>query len=157
MRQVLWVCVFSVLALMPATPSHADDVIRIATFNIRIFGKTKMGRPDVVQTLADIVRKYDLVAVQEIKDASEQVAEDFLAELGMAGTWLKVRVLGGIRTTPHHVSNTSITSGQTQSLLWTTAFFSMTPMINSNVNHGWPASRCWTETSRLSHRYPHQA
>ena len=82
MRQVLWVCVLTVLALMPATPSHADDVVRIATFNIRVFGQTKMGRPDVVQTLADIVRKYDLVAVQEIKDVSEQVADDFLAELG---------------------------------------------------------------------------
>ena len=40
-----------------------------------------MGKPDVVQTLADIVRKYDLVAVQEMKDADEQVADGFLAAL----------------------------------------------------------------------------
>ncbi len=89
MRRIFWACVVTVLALMPAIPSYADDVIRIATFNIRVFGQTKLGRPDVVQTLADIVRKYDLVAVQEIKDASEQVADDFLAELGMGWDMLE--------------------------------------------------------------------
>jgi len=70
-------------ALLISAPSAlADDVIRMATFNIRVFGQTKMSRPDVVETLAGIVRKYDVVAIQEIKDASESVPDEFLAVLG---------------------------------------------------------------------------
>ena len=38
--------------------------IKIATFNIQIFGKTKAGKPDIMAELASIIRKYDIVAIQ---------------------------------------------------------------------------------------------
>ena len=63
---------------------NRSEVARIATFNIKVFGKTKMGKPDVVTQLVDTVLQYDLVAIQEIKDIDETVPYDFLAELNNA-------------------------------------------------------------------------
>ena len=54
------------------------DVARIATFNIKIFGETKMGKADVVSELVNITLRYDMVVVQEIKDLDQTVPYDFL-------------------------------------------------------------------------------
>ena len=63
---------------------NRTEVARIATFNIKVFGKTKMGKPEVVSQLVDTVLQYDLVAVQEIKDIDQTVPYDFLDELNNA-------------------------------------------------------------------------
>jgi len=42
---------------------HAQS-FEIATFNIQNFGQSKLAKTDVVDTLAMIVRKFDIVAVQ---------------------------------------------------------------------------------------------
>ena len=63
---------------------NRSEVARIATFNIKVFGKTKMGKPDVVTQLVDTVLQYDLVAIQEIKDIDETVPHNFLAKLNNA-------------------------------------------------------------------------
>ena len=55
-----------------------SEVARIASFNIKVFGETKMGKPAVVDALVDIILSYDLVAVQEIKDIDQTVPYDFL-------------------------------------------------------------------------------
>lgn len=60
--------------------------IKIATFNIQIFGKTKAGKPAVMAELASIVRKYDIVAVQEIKDKPGNVPTLFLTEINSDGS-----------------------------------------------------------------------
>jgi len=52
--------------------------IRIATFNIQNFGPTKLGRPAVMAELAEIVRRHQFVAVQEISDVSQKVPFGFL-------------------------------------------------------------------------------
>ncbi|GAB5543098.1 MAG: hypothetical protein SangKO_028580 [Sandaracinaceae bacterium] len=44
--------------------------LRLATFNLQVFGPTKAARPEWLRAVAAIVRRYDLVAVQEIRDAS---------------------------------------------------------------------------------------
>lgn len=46
--------------------------IRIATFNIQIFGKTKSKNAAIMASLAAIIHDYDVVAIQEIKDISNQ-------------------------------------------------------------------------------------
>lgn len=60
--------------------------IKIATFNIQIFGKTKAGKPAVMAELAAIIRKYDIVAVQEIKDKPGNVPTQFLTEINSDGS-----------------------------------------------------------------------
>lgn len=68
---------------------NRSEVARIATFNIQVFGKTKMGKPDVVSQLVDIVLQYDMVAVQEIKDIDQTVPYEFLDEINnqSGDTW----------------------------------------------------------------------
>lgn len=58
-----------------------SEVARVASFNIKIFGDTKMGNQTVVTELVDIFQRYDLIAVQEIKDIDEEVPYLFLDEL----------------------------------------------------------------------------
>ena len=66
-----------------------EDTVRIATFNIRTFGVTKMGKPEVVTELVEIFDRYDMVSVQEIKDINQEVPYRFLDELrnGSSNEW----------------------------------------------------------------------
>ncbi len=52
-------------------PTTSTDKIRIASFNIQIFGQTKIGKADVMDILSNIARNFDLIAIQEIRDISE--------------------------------------------------------------------------------------
>ncbi len=45
--------------------------IRIASFNIQVFGEKKMSDPRVRGLLAEIVRQFDIVAVQEIRSKQD--------------------------------------------------------------------------------------
>ncbi len=59
--------------------------IRVATFNLQLFGPSKASDPAVVAEVASIVARYDLVAVQEIKDVNQQapyVLRDALRKRG---------------------------------------------------------------------------
>jgi len=63
---------------------------RIATFNIQKFGQSKMAKADVVDTLASIVRQFDIVAVHEISDVSNQTAGAFLNVINSGGVHYKM-------------------------------------------------------------------
>ena len=60
---------------------NRSEVARIATFNIKVFGETKMGKPEVISVLVDTVLQYDMVSIQEIKDIDQTVPYDFLDEI----------------------------------------------------------------------------
>jgi hypothetical protein len=61
-----------------------SDTLRIGAFNIQVFGVTKASKPEVMDVLADIIRTYDVVAIQEIRDKS-QTALPELVELVNSG------------------------------------------------------------------------
>lgn len=73
----------------PEAPAAlSTETMRVATFNIKVFGKTKAGKTEVMEKLAETVRQYDLVAIQEIKDKDETVPPAFLTELNKGdATW----------------------------------------------------------------------
>ena len=52
--------------------------LRIATFNVQVLGPAKAGRPEVLRALAQIIRRYDLVALQEIRDRTGEAARRLL-------------------------------------------------------------------------------
>ncbi len=58
-----------------------DDTIRIASFNIQIFGKSKRQKEDVMYILANTVRNFDIVAIQEIRDKSKTTLPYFLRKI----------------------------------------------------------------------------
>ena len=54
---------------------------RIAAFNIQVFGRAKRQKEDAMAVLTKIVREFDIVLVQEIRDSSEQTASYFLQRI----------------------------------------------------------------------------
>jgi deoxyribonuclease-1 len=65
--------------------AQAGEDVRIASFNIQIFGKAKVNKPTIRAYLAEIIRKFDIAAIQEIKDASQTVPDVFLTEINSTG------------------------------------------------------------------------
>jgi endonuclease/exonuclease/phosphatase family metal-dependent hydrolase len=57
---------------------------KIATFNIQIFGKTKSDKPEVMAVPTKIVREFDIVLIQEIRDATEQTIPNFIQQINQA-------------------------------------------------------------------------
>ncbi|MCK4387079.1 MAG: endonuclease/exonuclease/phosphatase family protein [Candidatus Pacebacteria bacterium] len=55
--------------------------IKVASFNIQVFGKTKREKEDVMQVLKKIVQEFDIVFIQELRDAKEETASYFLDEI----------------------------------------------------------------------------
>ena len=62
----------------PAAPAPAQTTIRIASFNIQVLGKTKVKKRTVMETLARVAREFDVVAVQELRDATGRAAQKYL-------------------------------------------------------------------------------
>ncbi len=67
---------------IPISPVEThEETIRVAAFNIQVFGRTKAGKPEVMEILAKTAREFDLVVVQEFREAAMEVADDFLARI----------------------------------------------------------------------------
>ena len=49
-----------------SSSTAATGTIKIASFNIQIFGSTKVARANVLYTLAHIATRYDIIAIQEV-------------------------------------------------------------------------------------------
>ncbi len=64
------------------TPRTSPE-IKIASFNIQTFGKTKCAKKEVMDTLAKTIRNFDLIAIQEIKD--ETILPSFLEKINESG------------------------------------------------------------------------
>jgi len=50
--------------------------IRIASFNMQIFGKTKLNRPDTLTVLAQIASNFDIIALQEVGTNKANVSDE---------------------------------------------------------------------------------
>ncbi len=68
------------------TAQRSRDKLRIATFNIQVFGQSKMGKPQVVDVLVQTVRQFDLVAIQEVRAKSDDILPRFVAALNANGS-----------------------------------------------------------------------
>jgi len=67
------------LATGPAQPLY------IATFNIQVFGTSKMGKPHVMGVLAHVVRRFDVVAIQELRSKDESIIPRFVDMINAEG------------------------------------------------------------------------
>jgi endonuclease/exonuclease/phosphatase family metal-dependent hydrolase len=57
------------------------ETAKIAAFNIQVFGEAKSQKGDVMTVLTKIVREFDIVLIQEIRDASEQTIPNFVEKI----------------------------------------------------------------------------
>lgn len=66
-------------------PTATGGAIRIASFNIQVFGTSKLDKPEVVEVLCRIVRNFDVVAIQEIRSADTTLIAQFVSRINAAG------------------------------------------------------------------------
>ncbi|RCS52839.1 endonuclease/exonuclease/phosphatase [Bremerella cremea] len=67
------------------TMARKQDTIRIASFNIQVFGTAKSQKPEVMARLAEIVRQFDVVAIQEIRSKSDGLIPSFIELINSTG------------------------------------------------------------------------
>lgn len=73
-------------AFTQAPPVKPDDTIRVASFNIQVFGEDKMQNPNVVQVLVEICRHFDIIAIQEIRSKGQNLLPLFVDQLNADGS-----------------------------------------------------------------------
>ena len=62
----------------PVDNSKQTPQLAIGSFNIQMLGRTKMSKPGVVKVLVDVARRFDILAIQELRDKDERVIPEFL-------------------------------------------------------------------------------
>lgn len=50
-----------------------DDIIRIGSFNIQVFGQAKLAQDDVMNAIAEIALRFDVLAIQEVRSINQDV------------------------------------------------------------------------------------
>lgn len=58
--------------------------VSVASWNLQVFGQTKAGKPEVMKYLVDVLSRFDLIAVQEIRDAAGTAITKLVDELNAA-------------------------------------------------------------------------
>jgi len=77
---------FAVSAAGPDLPAYQPgETIKIASFNIQVFGQSKLSKPRVMDILARLIRQFDVVAIQEIRSLDQDVMPRFIEIINAAG------------------------------------------------------------------------
>ena len=75
-RLFLLLLLFTIICTTTTTTA-----LKIGSFNVQVFGRSKMKKDDVTNALVLILSRYDLVLVQEVRDISGTAVQDLLAQL----------------------------------------------------------------------------
>jgi deoxyribonuclease-1-like protein len=73
-------------AFQKAPPVSPNDAIKIASFNIQVFGEKKVNDPGIVDVLIKVCRHFDIIAIQEIRAEQQNVLPRFLQALNADGS-----------------------------------------------------------------------
>ena len=65
--------------------AKTGDTIRIASFNIQVFGSTKSGKSIVMDRLATIARQFDVLAVQQVLSNDQDIIPRFVERINAPG------------------------------------------------------------------------
>ena len=63
-----------------------DDGLKVGAFNVQVFGTTKAAKDEVMGLLGDVIRSYDVIGVQEIRDSTETALPALLEEVNSDGS-----------------------------------------------------------------------
>ncbi len=79
-----WMLLSASAGAQPA-PKPWDGVL-VCSFNIQVFGESKLAKPQVVEILARVVRKFDIVAIQEVRAKSDDIIPRFVQAVNADGS-----------------------------------------------------------------------
>jgi len=60
-------------------PVARSSTIRVGSFNIQVFGQSKMSDAKIMDVLAKIIKRYDIIAIQEVRSTKENVIPKLLS------------------------------------------------------------------------------
>jgi len=84
---VAWCLALAWPAAASAQPAPKPwDAVLVASFNIQVFGESKLAKPNVVEILARVVRKFDIVAIQEVRAKSDDIIPRFIQAVNADGS-----------------------------------------------------------------------
>lgn len=68
------------------SPAATGPQLLVGSFNIQTFGRNKMGNSSVTKILVDIARKFDLLAIQELRSTEQGIMDEFLKLVNADGS-----------------------------------------------------------------------
>ena len=77
-----------------APPPRGGDTIRIATWNIQVFGESKLSDPAAMQVIVSVLKNFDLIAIQEVRAQSQDILPQLIALLNADGQYQYDYVIG---------------------------------------------------------------
>ena len=60
-----------ILLFVSVASAGIEGSIKLGAFNLQMFGPTKASNPEVMNILSKIIRNYDVIAIEEIRDQSQ--------------------------------------------------------------------------------------
>jgi endonuclease/exonuclease/phosphatase family metal-dependent hydrolase len=75
-------------------PPRGAESIRIATWNIQVFGEAKLADPAAMRVIVETIKNFDLVAIQEIRAQSQDIVPQLVAMLNADGKYQYDYVIG---------------------------------------------------------------
>jgi endonuclease/exonuclease/phosphatase family metal-dependent hydrolase len=66
-------------------PARTGETVRIASFNIQVFGSSKSNKSHVMDYLARIARNFDVIAIQEVRSQSQDIIPRYVELINAAG------------------------------------------------------------------------
>lgn len=70
--------VIIIVGILSLLINNYSLALQIGAFNTGVYGKTKSSKPEVVSMIREIVQRYDIILLQEIRDSTEELIYDFV-------------------------------------------------------------------------------
>ncbi|XP_066186237.1 deoxyribonuclease-1-like [Sylvia atricapilla] len=71
--------------LVTALLLHVATALKVGAFNIKAFGDTKISNQTIANIIVSILSEYDIILVQEVRDADLSAVNDLMDQLNSAG------------------------------------------------------------------------
>jgi deoxyribonuclease-1-like protein len=68
-------------------PPRGNETIRIATFNIQVFGESKLNDAEAMSAIVSLIKNFDLVAIQEVRSIAQDILPQLIALLNADGRY----------------------------------------------------------------------
>jgi len=66
-------------------PARGNETIRVATFNIQVFGESKLNDQEAMQAIVAILKNFDVIAIQEVRSVGQEILPQLIARLNTDG------------------------------------------------------------------------